>query len=314
MTGDIAIIGAGMAGLAAARTLADAGCAVTIYEKSRGLGGRMATRRAGDLRFDHGAQFVTAKGPRFRAAVERWRAMGLADEWFEGGYVGAPGMTAPARELAAGCMVSQSQLVTGLRRDARGWTVCGASGPIDAPGNGVHEAVLIAVPAPQAAPLVASAGCAFPQMARPVYAPCWALMLAFDERIAIEDRSRPDDDVIAWIARDASKPGRNKGRETVVVHAAPHWSRANLERTAEAAGEDLLARFAALTGVTARPSHTSAHRWRFALVETPLEEPFLWDASRMLGLCGDWCLGARVEAAFDSGVALAEALLEDLRA
>ncbi len=61
-------------------------------------------------------------------------------------------------------------------------------------------------------------------------------------------------------------------------------------------------------GVTAAPVHAVAHRWRYAMVERAAEEPYLWDAAARIGACGDWCLGSRVEAAFDSGDGLGAAV------
>jgi predicted NAD/FAD-dependent oxidoreductase len=93
----------------------------------------------------------------------------------------------------------------------------------------------------------------------------------------------------------------------VVVQASPAWSRTHLEATPEAVAPLLLDEFAAATGVAAAPGFVAAHRWRYALVETPAGQPCLWDAGLRLGACGDWCLDARVEAAFESGEALAAA-------
>ena len=305
----IAIIGAGMAGLAAGRKLADAGQAVTIFDKSRGLGGRMATRRVDAMAFDHGAQYFTAKGAAFRAVVDGWRAQGHAADWFEGAHVGAPGMTAPARALAQGLDVVTSCQVSDLHRAPDGWTILDKDGPVATPGNGAFAHVVLAVPAPQALPLAASADVAFEAMERAVYAPCWALLLAFAQPTGLPDHAKHERGAISWIARNASKPGRAPQPETLVVHASPDWSRQHLELTPEEAGERLLAHFTELTGVRDRPDYASAHRWRFALVETPAGAPFLFDEDSGLGACGDWCLGPRVEAAFDSGEALAARIL-----
>lgn len=313
MTRHIAVIGAGMAGLSAASLLARAGFSVTVFEKSRGLGGRMATRRAGELRFDHGAQYFTARGPGFQAEVARWRAAGAVREWFEGGYVGAPSMNAPATELANGLSVTTGRTVTRLSLSAGRWSVSDAEGPVEALGNGAYEAAILAVPAPQALPLAASAGVALPGLERAVYAPCWALMLGFASAAALAgDRHKPDDDMIGWIARNSAKPGRDAWAETIVAHAGPAWSRTHLEWAPEAAQDALLARFRRLTGVQDAPAYASAHRWRFALVEQALGEPCLWDEASRLGACGDWALGPRVEAAFDSGQAMAARALAAL--
>jgi predicted NAD/FAD-dependent oxidoreductase len=303
----VAIVGAGMAGLAAARRLRTHAVGCTLFDKSRGVGGRMATRRAEALHFDHGAQYFTARGARFAALVARWQADGRAAPWFPDAFVGVPGMTAPARAMLADTALVAGCQVSALGRDAAGWTVATAAGPVDTPGNGSFDAVLLAVPSPQAVPLAASAGVALPGLARPRYAPCWALMLGFDAPCGlVGDHLRPAAGPIAWIARNGTKPGRPADHEAVVIHATPAWSQANLELTPEAAAAALGAAFAAETGVTATPSFAAAHRWRYALVETPLGQPCLWDAAARLGACGDWCLGPRVEAAFDSGEALAE--------
>lgn len=313
MTRQIAIIGAGMAGLAAAHRFRDAGHAVTLFDKSRGLGGRMATRRAGALQFDHGAQYFTARGERFRALVEGWLADGQVGDWDNGHYVGTPGMSAPARAMAAGCTIVAGSQVAALHRGDAGWSIHDADGAVATPGNGSFAATILAMPAPQAIPLAASAGLAWSPMQQASYAPCWALMLAFEAALGLpSDRMRPEHAAIGWIARDSSKPGRSRETETIVVHATPDWSRANLEDSPAEIAPRLLAAFRDLTGIAAQPSFIAAHRWRYALVEQTAGQPFLWDEATNLGACGDWCLGPRVEAAFESGDALAQEVMAGL--
>ena len=136
-------------------------------------------------------------------------------------------------------------------------------------------------------------------------------MLAFDGALPGDwTHFRPADGPLAWIARNASKPGRD-GR-TLVVHAGPAWSRSNLEEAPGAVVAALAPHWRAATGITAPPSFAAAHRWRFALVEETAGTPFLWDGAARLGACGDWGLGPRVEAAFDSGEALADAVIAGL--
>jgi len=308
----VAIIGAGMAGLAAAERLAAGGVGSLIFEKSRGFGGRMATRRTGDLQFDHGAQFFTARGPAFFAQTSRWREAGVVDEWSAGSYVGAPGMTAPARAMAANhACVTQAQVSRLMRGDA-GWSVCDDRGVIAAPGNGSYEAVILAVPAPQAIPLAASAGARMPSLQHVEYAPCVALMLAFapETQCPLKTWMKTDFSPLAWIARNSSKPGRSRDAQTWVAHARPDWSREHLETSPEELRAPLLAAFRRATGILDDPTHISAHRWRYALVEQALGVPCLFDADAMLGACGDWCLGRRVECAYDSGCAMADTLLQ----
>jgi predicted NAD/FAD-dependent oxidoreductase len=219
-------------------------------------------------------------------------------------------MSAPARVLAPQATIVTDSTVSSLTQGADGWSVSTTEGLVATDGNGVFAGVVVAVPAPQAAPLLISAGCTWDGAARATYAPCWALMLGFPARTTLsDDRLRPGDSTIAWIARDSSKPGRDVSGDAIVVHATPAWSREHLEETPEWAAAALQARFRELTGETADPSFRAAHRWRYALVEQPAGETFFWDPSARLGACGDWCIGPRVEAAFDSGDSLAGAII-----
>jgi renalase len=301
----VAVIGAGIAGLAAAREFTNAGIAVRVFEKSQGLGGRMATRRAGALSFDHGAQYFTARDPEFLALVDRWTAAGLAAPWFDASFIGIPGMSAPSRAMADGLEVAQGHTISGLRRTTTGWHLDALEGPVDQPPAG-FDAVVIAVPSPQAMPLLATAGIHLAGIKTATYSPCWALMAAFDAPLSgVPDQLRPAAGPLAWVARNSSKPGRPSDPACYVAHATKDWSVANLELTAQAASEKLLQALMELTSpMLVPPRHAVAHRWRFALVERAVNQPCLWDANARIGACGDWCLGPRVEAAFLSGRSL----------
>ena len=223
-------------------------------------------------------------------------------------YVGVPGMTAPAHALARGLAVTSGVTVTGIVHRDGGWSLATADRPEG--GEQRFDAVVLAVPWPQVGALIAESDVAWPTVA-PVYAPCWALLLAGgDELAGLPDAMAPDDPVIAWVARGSSKLGRGTGPETVILHATPHWSRAHLEEPADAVIPAMMDRLRQLVGpMTA--DEIVAHRWRYALVEQAAGLPCLWDGPALRGACGDWCLGGRVEAAFDSGRALAARILAD---
>lgn len=309
---EIAIVGAGIAGLAAARWLADAGIGCTVIEKSRGLGGRMATRRVDGLHFDHGAQYFTARGTGLRSRLAEWQAQGAVAQWTPGRWVGTPGMTAPARSLAEGLRVIQGRRTTGLEGEPGHWRPTTEPGSGDSRKGESFDAVLLAIPGPQVMPLVASAGVRFPELERVRYAPCLTLMLAFDNTTDVHEYAlTPPGGPIAWIARNGTKPGRSGSLETLVVHANPDWSRQHIDADPESAAEALLGALRAHIGDT-RPVFRSMHRWLYARVEQTAGTPFLWDPARRIGACGDWAGGPRVEAAFDSGEALAAAVLEAL--
>ncbi|KMO38342.1 hypothetical protein VQ02_12040 [Methylobacterium variabile] len=309
--GTIAIIGAGIAGAAAAHRLHAAGRRVVVLDKGRGPGGRMATRRGPDsLRFDHGAQYFTARDPLFAAVVESWAARGVAAPWGGAGrHVGTPGMTAPVRDLLDGIDLRCGRAVDRLVRDGRDWRLADAEGAALADGA-AFASVLLTCPSPQSLALLAGAGHDLPGLAEVRYAPCWTLMLAHDgppapDAVVREDRD--PDATFAWVARDGSKPGREAGG-TLVAHASPAWSRASLECAAEDVAEQLLAALRDLVPL-GEVRHRAAHRWRYAAVERAVGEPCLFAPETGLGFAGDGCLGPRVEFAYLSGLALAERVL-----
>lgn len=291
----IAIVGAGMTGLSCARMLADAGLEPIVFEKSRGLGGRLATRRADALRFDHGAQFVTARGESFRAFLEEnaqpWQPEGATGEWF----VGAPAMNSLVKPLAEGLDIWFSEQVAPVR-DGMKWHI----------GDAVFDRVVSTVPVTQARNM-------FSGMIEPMssveVAPCWTLMVAFGQGTDWPDMWRSREDDLAWIGRNSAKPGRDAEPESWVVHASPDWSRTHLEIEKGVAQEHLLDLLRAARGSLPEVAYASAHRWRYAMTTTPLGRSHVTSEDGSLLLGGDWCLGARVEDAWESGRAMAAAIL-----
>lgn len=293
------IVGAGMAGIAAGRALAERGFSVTLLDKGRAPGGRVATRRAatatGDLRFDHGAQYIRAEDPGFAEAL----AAAGAQPWPDPARrVGVPGMSALPRALAQGLEVRCGVEIAALRREGAVWF---------ADGHGPFEALVVTAPAEQAMRLLPKAFGA--PLAAIRYAPCWTAMAAFPARLPLPDTLRPERHAVGWAARDSAKPGRDAARELWVVQAGPAFSREHLERAPEEVAPLLLAALADLAGAPLpAPLHLAAHRWRLSLLEQALGAPFLWDPALRLGYASDGCLGGRVEAAWLSGRALGAAL------
>lgn len=304
---DILVIGGGMAGLAAARALQAGGARVIVIDKGRGPGGRMATRRvevAGkQLRFDHGAQYFTARDPAFRALVGAWEAAGVAARWPAAGdeaWVGTPGMNACLRAMAAGLEVRWGLRAEAVARvDAR-WQVVAGGESFAAP------TLLVAIPAEQAAVLLAGAAPALAARAASVTsAPCWAVMALFAAPLPLPDIFRAEQGPIAWAVRNGAKPGR-EGAETWVIHASPARTRALLHLPKDEVAAALLADFFAVTGIAPiQPLHCDAHRWLYALPEASAGEGAIFDAALRIGIAGDWLHSPRVEGAWLSGHRLA---------
>jgi predicted NAD/FAD-dependent oxidoreductase len=341
MSRHFAVIGAGLAGLACARTLLQAGHRVTVLEQADVVGGRLATHQTPFGSFDAGAQYFTVRDLRFQQALDvapqawrRWNAnavrvldpLGRVVEAAlpspEPRCVGLPGMDGLARAwaqplAAAGSLQLEAcvEQVDPDALDAKRWQLR-TSGP----GGAVHvysgfDAVLLAIPAPQAAALLERSRLApaFVERLRGIdIAPCWTLMLAFPQatghfgpqwNAALSAHHR-----IAWLARESSKPGRGP-LERWTVQASPAWSAEHLGDDAPRVQAKLLKAFAEVTGIRAQPGYSEVRRWRHAKTLQPLGRSYLWDSRIRVGVGGDWCLGHRAEHAFLSGLELALAAL-----
>lgn len=314
----VAIIGAGVAGIACARRLKERGCHPIVFEKSRGLGGRLATRRMPDgVSFDHGAQYVTARGLAFRALVRDAIDAGAASNWSPNGgvdavpgsdpwYVGTPTMSALMRPSAEGIEIRLSTEITGIVRQEEGWRIQTDSGVEVEP----FRAVVVTAPAPQARRLVAAESRLAERLADVRMASCWALMVQLaGPTDSGFDVLRSPNDALAWVTRNGSKPGRDGGWETWVAHAGVEWTRRHLEDDRDVVAGHMLDALLTLI-CRSRPNirFAAAHRWRYARTVQPLGAPFLATDGGSLIVAGDWCLGARVECAFDSGRAAADAV------
>lgn len=315
----IAVIGAGMAGIACARHLHTLGLRPAVFEKSRGIGGRLATRRTtSSLAFDHGAQYFTAKSAEFRTFIDAcgpetisaWRPRGggepaLGADWL----VSVPGMNGFLKQAAQGLDVRTETAVRGIERFKDGWRLHFDGSAEET----LFDIVIVTAPAPQAMALTPFSPRLQTSLASIRMAPCWALMLALKTSPEIgQDVLRQPSPEIAWLARNSGKPGRSFADETWVAHADPTWSQHNLELEKDAVLLHLVtAALACLGSKASEVMYTDVHRWRFAKVEHASGEPFLRDETGTVIVCGDGCLGPRVESAYLSGFAAA-AFIETL--
>ncbi len=343
----IAVVGAGMAGVACARTLVQAGHKVTLLEKSRGLGGRMATRSTEFGSFDHGTQYFTVRDDRFEQALslnpglvqawktstvrvmdERGQTMASAQPPRETHWLPTPGMNAVVRAwaepLGNGSLDATVHLNTRLDKlepDAlhpTQWQLRCETGDGGQLVLGGFDQVVLALPSPQASSLLKASGLA-PEFQKALnqvtVAPCWTLMLAFPQAMQPDlphfgpkwNTARSEHHRISWLTRENGKPGRGNV-ERWTVQASAQWTERHVNDDPERVKAKLLKGFAEITGIRAQPSHAVVHRWLYAHTQRPLGQAYLHDAAAGLALCGDWCLGHRVEDAFVSGLELALAM------
>jgi predicted NAD/FAD-dependent oxidoreductase len=307
-----AIIGAGMAGLACADALVTGGHSVALFDKGRGPGGRTATRRLqtqlGEVAFDHGAQYLTARDPGFLALVGAWRDQGIAVPWPAAGadaWIGVPGMNAIVKQMASAHTVYWDQLITGMARRRNQWWLMDKSGEI-----GPFDAVVIAIPAEQAAAILSLHDFAMARIALMARSqPCWTTMLVFDQSlVGVPSVIRNHGD-ISWAARNSAKPGR-EGPEAWVVQGSRCWSHAHIEAAPDDVSVMLCAALSDAVGCPVpKPVTAVSHRWRYAL-SAGTGDGALWNPGIGLGVCGDWLLGPRIECAWLSGRMLAERCLD----
>jgi len=322
----VAVIGAGLAGLAAARVLQDQGHQPIVLEKSRGAGGRMATRRQDSWYFDHGAQYFTARDPRFLRHVLAWRERGLVEAWNgrigvveddrisaapdgTDRFVAMPGMSGVCRDMTSDLADCRFQWqVQTVAFDGVRWRLQSTDGrEVEA------DALIVTTPPEQARDLLADTPAleACSEALRQVrMQPCWALLSVLDRALLADwDAAFVNQGALGWICSQASKPGR-PAAEAWVFHATPEWSQEHLELDAGKVAKLLLEAALALPGAApVQAEFALAHRWRFALPASPLEDGCLWFDRYRLGLAGDWCAGSRVEGAYLSGTAVAGRLL-----
>lgn len=316
----VAVIGAGPAGLIAARTLVDAGAAVSVFDKGRRSGGRLNTREHGSYQFDHGAQFFTVRDQRISPMLEDWVRLKVVALW-EGRlirlirdtaelarptkrYVGTPSMISLASQLKGELEILSLTRIVGVERNKKGWYL------LDELGD-EHEGfdrVVIAIPAPQAVPLLSEV----PMLQRAAeavnMAPSYAGMFVFAEPPPMDfDGAFVGDGPFTWIARDASKPGR-PDVEAWVVHATSEWTRKNWSVDRADIARGFLAELAMRFGSLPDTLFERAHRWGYALADGSAPG-VLWDAKFGIGAVGDWCMGGRVEGALVSGIEIAEKVI-----
>jgi predicted NAD/FAD-dependent oxidoreductase len=330
-----------MAAITCARTLVQAGHRVTVFEKSHNVGGRMSTRTTPFGTFDHGAQYFTVRDPRFLQALqttptvckawsantvqvldERGRVAAVGQPPRESHWVPTPGMSALVRRwakpLVDGMHVEFQTRVTHIERDSLNKTQWQLR--TTGTGDSTHvfsgfDAVVLAIPSTQTQALLETApktGAMRKKMEKVTVDPCWTLMLAFPQAVQPGlttlgpqwNAARSTHHRIAWLARESSKPGRNV-IERWTVQASAAWSAEHLQDDAARVQAKLLKAFSEVTGIRAQPAHIETHRWLYAKTDKPLGKTHLWDAKAGLGVCGDWCVGHRVEDAFVSGLELA---------
>lgn len=310
----VVIVGAGLSGLVCARSLSASGHEVTVLDKGRSPGGRLATRRVEGAVLDHGAQFFTVRSEVFAAEVASLVSLGLVSTWCNGfgaddghpRYVVLGGMNALAKHLAAGLDVRCGHLAFGVHPGSSGgWSVAIDDGSaLDA------DAVVLTCPIPQTMSLCVTAGVDVPQALWSIeYDRTLALLAVLDGPSAVAHPGglQHPDEVFSFVGDN-----RTKGVSSVsalTLHANPDWSLAHWDDDPVALESALRAAAAPYVGDSAVLA-VQVKRWRFATPRTTWPDP-VWRAasSAPLVFAGDAFAGPRIEGAYCSGLAAAAAVV-----
>ncbi len=301
----IIIVGAGMAGLTAARTLTREGHSVTVLDKGSSVGGRMATRRIGDAVVDHGAQFFTVRSDDFGQLVHEWTTAGVVHEWCRGfssddghpRYIGARGMNSVAKYMASGLDVRCDTLVFSIARTSSGWIV-----QIDDATELTCDVLISTCPVPQSYSLLYTAGIELPEALRGTdYDRTIALLLTYTGKnsIAAPGGLQNPDDTFQFVADNMVKGV--SAYPALTLNANPEFSRKNWDLSLEQQHELLVAASKPyLRGLTIVESQVK--KWRFATPKVLWPEYFWSTDDHSLLLAGDAFKGAKVEGAALSGL------------
>lgn len=322
----IAIIGAGISGLTLANQLKSV-ATITVFEKARGVGGRMSTRYNDQFEFDHGAQYFTARSSEFRKFLQPFIEKGIVAEWmprlltlskmqkpykrdwFEPHYTATPRMNSLCKALAGDITLNIGTEIATIEEHHGSWKLTSIR-------NEMFEGfdwVISSAPVPQTQKLMPRSFIAYDKLAKANMIGCMSVMLGLKEAITLPfDAAIVKDSAIEWIAVNNSKPNR-KNTASLMVQTSSEWAEEHMEEDLEILKEQLIKEVVALTPLKEEQIfHSAIHRWRYADVASSLEENYLIDTQNKLATCGDWCLGGRVENAFLSAYHLANHIKQEL--
>lgn len=317
----VGVIGAGIAGLTLARSLQKV-ADVTVFEKSKGVGGRMATRRIADLSFDHGAQYFTVSDQDFRVEIDDSCGAGLVQPWkgdvvslIAGGpvrhvvpsitrYVAVPSMTALPKAMSKGLDIRLDCRIVEIDGEPGRWLLHAGEfveGPFDW--------IVATAPAPQTASLLPASFSHHDTLREVGMHACFTLMIKRDPDVSAPfAAAHTSDPVIGWIAHNETKPGR-PAPACLVVNSNGVWADTKIDTPLDAVRKCMIEALQRNIAIEATEAESAVlHRWRYADVHNPARQSFLLDRDAQLAACGDWCIAGRVEAAYMSGMGLAKAL------
>lgn len=328
MTTRIAIIGAGISGLTLAQQLkhfAD----VTVFEKARGVGGRMSTRYAEPFCFDHGAQCFTARTKSFELFLKTYVENGTIAEWkgevvnleigkkttkrfwFEPHLVAVPNMNSLCKKMAEGITLKpQTEIAALANREIDGWHLYDK---LNTP-LGVFDWVISTAPPAQTVNLFGQHMNNETALYKTKMQGCYAMMIGINTPwdqtwIAAKVRNNP----IKWISVNSTKPGRDKMQTSLIVHSRNDWAEKHIDDDIKKVETILLNQFEQVTGISSVDiAYVSTHRWRYAIVDKTEKSGIYFDEQQKLAASSDWASTSRIEEVWINAHHLADKIIHKI--
>ena len=302
----VAVIGAGMCGISCANYLQKNGFGVTVFEKSRGIGGRMASRRINEqVSVDHGAQYIKPYSKNFLHFLEETVRAGFASSWYPLGmeknytqekkiFVGTPRMNSILKNSFKNLEINFSSKINKILSNFNKWKLV---------IEGIEyqkefDIVVFAIPFHQISEIIDDAWSAVKKISKVKMSPCWTLMLLTKNKLSFSGYEKLDNEKISSITFDTSKPQRNKKFNSYIIHSNPNWSERHISYDQNKIEEMLINILTKDFEQDLNIEFIKAHRWLYAQTTDPLGKPFIKNENNSLYAGGDWCLGANVESSF----------------
>jgi predicted NAD/FAD-dependent oxidoreductase len=323
----IAIIGAGIAGLTIAKKLANFN-QITIFDKSRGIGGRMATKRTDNYHFDHGAQFFTAKSKKFKNFCQQAKNDGIIEDWNcnfaeidqekitrkwqfndkKPHFVAKPQMNSLCKYIAKDLNIELKKQIQKIDFSHQKWSLTTSEDEV----FNNFDYLIIAIPSHQAINLVPKNFKYFDIISKIKMLGCFTLMLGFKQKITTQfEAALVKKSIISWISVNSSKPERPKAF-SLVVNSSNKWADENIEEDLDIVKEKMTNSLNKIVKFDLdKIKYHNIHRWKYANSPLTKGRKSLFDPNINLGLCGDWFISGRVENAFLSALDLHDLLQQE---
>ncbi len=309
------VIGAGIAGIMAARRLHDAGVRTIVLDKGRNFGGRMATWQINHSRLDHGAQSIVLDQPKaadiFKPLVDSDTLKPWYGDFAATHYLATDGMSAAVKQLAVGLEVHLATRVTHLDLAAHQWTIhCDDNRHFNA------DMLILTPPAPQTLTLLQDSDIpvnedTIARLRTVSYDKCLTLMALFDNPLKLTQSGwlRTDNQAVSWITDNAVKG--LSSTPAIVIQAAPAFSEQHFDQPDQLITDMMLSSLAPLT--SGDPTIVKLHRWRYSQAVVKDPAPYLMTTTPApLAIAGDCFAGRQITGAALSGLRAAESLLQHL--